>query len=187
MKHKRFDYRTWHRVEPGTGQQTGGPYARGWVSDFTAGSVLKPLVVTVCGERRPILQDGFCWVQYLEPGTHNALTVHLDSAGVPQQLYVDIGQTTGLDADAIAYIDDLYLDVTAVCEVQPDGHWRVTRAEIIDIDELEEALKAGHVSSEQYALAWAEARAVEVALLEQRFEPVNVIRAYLQARRFELS
>lgn len=187
MKHKRFDYRTWHRIEPGTGRQTGRLYARGWVSDFTAGKVLKPLVVTVCGETRPILQDGFCWVQYQEDGNHNALTVHLDSAGVPQQLYVDIGQTTGLDADGIAYIDDLYLDVTVVCEVQPDGEWHVTKVEIIDIDELEEALSAGKVTPEQYELAWAEARAVEAALLEQRFEPVNVIRAYLQVRPFELS
>lgn len=179
MKHKRFDYRQWHRVEPGTGQQLCRPWAGGWVSDFRAGQVNKPLVVPVCGQTRTILHSGFRWVQYAEAGQHHALTVHLDAADMPQQLYVDIGAAVGLDPDGVAYIDDLYLDVTALCDVQPDGSWRVTATEIIDVDELEEALNTGQITPEHCALAWAEARAVQAALEGQTFAPVDIVRAYL--------
>lgn len=181
MKHKRFDYRQWHRVEPGTGQQLCRPWAGGWVSEFRAGQVNKPLVVLVCGQTRTILQDGYRWVQYAEAGQHHALTVHFDPAGVPQQLYVDIGAAVGLDPDGIAYIDDLYLDVVALCDVQPDGRWRVTATEIIDVNEVEEALSAGQITLEQHALAWAEARAVQAALEAQTFAPVDIVRQYLRA------
>lgn len=128
---------------------------------------------------RPILESGFRWVQYAEEGQQHALTVHLDPAGVPQQLYVDIGARVGRDPDGIAYIDDLYLDVTALCEVQPDGTWRVTATEIIDVDELEDALAMGLVTPEQYALAWAEARRGEAALQNGEFAAVDVVRDYL--------
>ena len=88
-------------------------------------------------------------------------------------------ETTGLDPDGIAFIEDLYLDVIALCDVQPDGRWHVTKTEIIDVDELEDALREGHVTPAQYDLAWTEARAVEAALRTQTFGPMDVVRGYL--------
>lgn len=179
MKHKRADYRDWHRVEPGTSEQTRLDLPGGWLVDYRAGQVNKPLHVPVCGQQRTILGSGYRWVHYAPRDRRHALTVHLDPAGVPQQLYVDIGLSTGLDPDGIAFIEDLYLDVIALCEVQPDGRWHITVTEIIDVDELEDALREGHVTPAQYDLAWTEARAVEAALRTQTFGPMDVVRGYL--------
>ena len=54
-----------------------------------------------------------------------------------------------------------------------------TATEIIDVDELEEALNTGQITPEHCALAWAEARAVQAALEGQTFAPVDIVRAYL--------
>lgn len=179
MKHKRADYRNWHRVEPGTGEQTRLELPGGWLVDYRAGQVLKPLHVPVCGQQRTILDTGYRWVHYAPRDRQHALTVHLDPAGVPQQLYVDICAGSGVDADGWPYTDDLYLDVIALCEVQPGGRWHVTETEIIDIHELEDAVRGGEVTPAQADLAWAEARAVQAALLAQTFGPVEVVRGYL--------
>ena len=177
IKHKRASYRGWHRVMDDEEQVIHVP--QGTLVDYRAVTVVKPLRVPVCGELRTILDSGFRWVHYAPRGAGHALTVHLDPAGVPQQLYVDIGIGAGLDPDGVPFLEDLYLDVTALCEVEPAGNWHVTATEIIDQNELEGALAAGHVTQAQYDLAWAEAHAVQAALLTQRFEPADVVRRYL--------
>ncbi|MHA0033633.1 DUF402 domain-containing protein [Deinococcus sp. PESE-13] len=179
MKHKRFDYLHWHRIREGSGEQTVLSLPGGVLTDFQAAEVTKPLRVACCGQQRLILADGYRWVNFAPTDKHHALMVQLDERNVPQQLYVDIGLSTGLDPDGIAFIEDLYLDVIALCDVQPDGRWHVTKTEIIDVDELEDALREGQVTPAQHDLAWSEARAVEAALRAQTFGPVDVVRGYL--------
>lgn len=179
MKHKRFDFLHWHRIQQGTGEQTTLRFPAGTLTDFQADEVLKPLRVSCCGEERLILDRGYRWVNFAPNGKNHALMVQLDEKGVPQQLYVDICDGHGLDPDGIPFVNDLYLDVIALCEVQPDGHWRVTDTEIIDQHELEEALGQGKVTQAQYDLAWAEARAVEAALRAGTFEAAETVRQYL--------
>lgn len=60
--------------------------------------------------------------------------------------YIDMIASQGVDEDEIPYFDDLYLDLV----VYPDG----TVIED-DMDELEDALLDGDITSEQYNLAIA--------------------------------
>lgn len=177
MKRKRFDHRTWHRAA--TGEQTVLELPGGLLVDYRAGEVTEPLRVPFRGRELLILDSGYRWVHYSPSGQTHALTVQLDTAGVPQQLYVDIGEGVGVGKDGLPYIDDLYLDVIAVCLVQPGGQWRVTETEIIDAEELEDALRSGAVSPGQAEFAWQEARAVEAALRGGRFAPLEILRGYL--------
>ena len=62
----------------------------------------------------------------------------------------------GLDQRNVPYFEDLYLDVV----VSPDGAF-----EVLDADELEEALNSGAISQAQFDLAWHETNRV-VGLLE---------------------
>lgn len=177
MKHKRVGRKNWHRVLADEEQVIHVP--QGVIVDYTAGEVIKPLVVAFKDQALRILDTGYRWVHFAPAGKNHALTVQLDAKGVPQQLYVDICDGHGLDPDGIPFVNDLYLDVIALCEVLPTGHWRVTATEIIDQHELEEALQQGKITQAQYELAWAEAKAVKTQLEAQAFDPLDLIRTYL--------
>lgn len=179
MKHKRFDFLHWHRIQQGTGEQTILNLPEGTLTDFQAESVLKPLRVSCCGEGRLILDTGYRWINFAPSNKNHALMVQINEKGVPQQLYVDICDGHGLDPDGIPYVNDLYLDVIALCEVLPNGQWQVTDTEIIDQHELEEALQEGKVTQAQYDFAWAEAREVEAALRAGSLAATETVRQYL--------
>ena len=59
------------------------------------------------------------------------------------QYYFDITEHNTIDGDNSCF-DDLMLDII----VQPDG-----RSALLDMDELAEALAAGNISKEDYAIA----------------------------------
>lgn len=177
MKHKRASRAGWHRVARGEETVLALPHGR--VVDYVAHEVGTPLVVPFRGRELRILDDGYRWVHYSPTGQNHALTVQLDPSGVPVQLYVDVGDGVGVDEDGVPYIDDLYLDVLAVCEVRPGGGWHVTETEITDVADLDAALQEGRVTPAQHALAWQEARAAEAALRAGTFAPLDVVRGYL--------
>ena len=56
----------------------------------------------------------------------------------------------------------------------------MAHTEVIDQNELDEALRLGRVTPQQHALAWAEIKAVQAALQAQTFAPLEVMRRYLQ-------
>ncbi|WP_161883690.1 DUF402 domain-containing protein [Deinococcus alpinitundrae] len=178
MKRKVFDRRIWSRAV--SGEQTTLSLPGGLLVDYRAGEVTTPKWVTVAGQARCILASGYRWVHYAPSGATHALTVQLDAAGRIQQLYVDVGEASGVGVDGLPWMDDLYLDVVGLVEVQQDGHWRVTDTEVIDQEELDEALRAGQVTPGQHAFAWAEIRHVLAALHAQTFAPLEVVRRYLQ-------
>lgn len=184
MKRKVFDLREWSRVARHTQTVTHIP---GYVIvDFTAHEVARPLDVPF-GERTVrILGDGFRWVRVHPTGTGegpgrenavgDALTVMLNAAGQPEQLYVDIHAGEGVGEDGLPWTEDVYLDVIA--DWQPS--WRVTETHIIDADELEEAVRAGQVSPTLAGAAWAHARLVEEGLRAGTYAPLGVLRGYLE-------
>ena len=178
MKRKVFDRRSWHRVV--SGEQTSLALPGGLIVDYRAGEVTEPKWVSVAGQARCILDSGYRWVHYAPSGAKHALTVQLDAAGRVQQVYVDVGEASGVSVGGLPWMDDLYLDVVGLVEVQQGGRWQVTDSEVIDQNELDEALRAGQVTPGQHALAWAEARRVLAALQAQTFAPLKVVRRYLQ-------
>jgi len=178
VKRKVFDRRSWSRVV--SGEQTTLNLPGGLIVDYRAGEVTEPKWVTVAGQALCILDSGYRWVHYAPSGAKHALTVQLDAAGRVQQLYMDVGEASGVSESGLPWMEDLYLDVVALVEVQPDGRWQVTASEVIDQDELDAALSAEQVTPGQHAFAWAEIRRVLAALHAQNFAPLEVVRRYLQ-------
>ncbi|GAA5512228.1 hypothetical protein Dcar01_00942 [Deinococcus carri] len=175
MKRKGNDYVAWF----GSGEQQVLRVPNGWLVEYRPGKVETPLDVTLLGQTVRVLDSGYRWVDVVPDTGHHALKVQMDGQGVPRQLYVDIFRESGLDAAGVPWVNDLYLDVVALCQVLPDGRWQVTAAEIIDVDELEEALAAGRVTPREAALAWEQAQAAQAALLAQAFPLLEVVRQYV--------
>lgn len=182
MKHKRWDLTKWARW--GTGTATVLRLPEGVLADFKAHKVKLPLVMDSLGQQVCVFDDGYRWIHFAPTGQNHALTVKSRGDGSPVQLYVDICQGHGQDPDGMPFVNDLYLDVIASCKVQADGSWRVTGTEIIDQDDLDAALAKGKITQAQFDFAWAEARAVQMALEAQQFKPVAVVQAYLRGQPF---
>ncbi|WP_264774631.1 DUF402 domain-containing protein [Deinococcus aetherius] len=121
--------------------------------DYSPGQGATPLDILLFGQTVRVLDSGYRWVDFIPASGHHALKVQMDARGTPVQLYVDIFRESGLDTAGVPWINDLYLDVVALCTVELDGTWRVHRAEIIDVDELEEALHRGLITAEEATLA----------------------------------
>jgi uncharacterized protein len=130
---------------------------QGWIAEFKMIRVREPLFVPNVGSSICIADAGFVWLHYLRDDARHVITVMYDSSGAIVQWYIDIVLEHGLDERGVPYFDDLYLDVV----VSPDG-----RFEVQDADELEDALKAGAISREQFDLAWLETNRL-VGLLER--------------------
>lgn len=157
-------------------EQTVTALPGGTIVDFRVLEMNTPLIGMLLGQSLTVMDTGYRWISYIPEGTKHALLVMLDTSGSPLQLYVDVGERTGVGEGGLPWIDDLYLDVTANCAVLPDGRWRVMDTEIIDQDELETALLNGKITQAQFDLAWTEARKIDDALQNNHFEPVEIVR-----------
>ena len=157
VKRKRGDRRDWTRVVNPDYRQA--HHHSGLITAPRIPAVREPLVVTCCGERTCIADAGYLWLTHYPPGARHVVTTQFDDHRRPVQWYVDIVDSFGLGEDRRPWFDDLYLDVVA----SPAG-----RAELLDADELDDALAPGRVTRAQYELAWREARDVMTALPEGR-------------------
>lgn len=128
----------------------------------------KPLIVRFQGvENTTIVDDGYCWLQIAPEDQHWWLTTMLDPQGRITQYYFDITWENHLLGSEESWFLDLYLDVV----VMPDG-----RMELLDADELEQALADGHITREMFDSAWAWANQL-MADLEGR---VSELEAFCQ-------
>ena len=161
MKRKYSDRGAWARIlaRRYTQSRVATPDFEGIVTLLCMDAVTEPLDVLVRGDCVRIVDVGYSWVQHFSarPGDeHFALTTMFDVAVEVVEWYFDIVRRHGLDQRGIPWYDDLYLDVIAT----PDGN-----IDLLDADELDEALRLGKVTREEHALAWREARRL-VSLLE---------------------
>lgn len=101
------------------------------------------------GEPVVIYEDDYHWLQIAMEDCHWWLTVMIDGNGQITQYYFDITLENHLLGSRDSWFWDLYLDVV----LMPDG-----RFDLLDADELDEALRQGDITAEQHALAhhWAQ-------------------------------
>jgi uncharacterized protein len=125
-----------------------GTLFSGYVTRLDLLEVTSPLWVKSCGEEICVADEGYSWLQHFPRGTHYTLTSQWDEKGEILQWYFDICEKHGLTDDGIPYWEDLYLDIVGT----PDHTF-----ELLDQDELVEALEQKRISSEQYKLAVREA------------------------------
>ncbi|MDV6374106.1 DUF402 domain-containing protein [Deinococcus arenicola] len=183
MKRKTFDLRPWARVTQSTQTVLAVP---GYVIvDFTAQTVIRPLDVARPGSvgTQRILDNGYRWIRCHPTGTGEgvmgaALTVQMNAEGQPVQFYVDIHGGEGVQDDGLPWHDDLYLDV--IGGPHDAQRWTITATDIIDADELEEAVEAGLITPNLAARIWDHARQIEAELLAGTYAPVDILRRYVE-------
>lgn len=98
-----------------------------------------------------IINDGLCvmddnyYVFEVVPKVGNyAMRLFLDDKRNPLEYYFDIFKSSGIDKDTgVFYYDDLYLDVTCC----------MGKTNILDMDELDEALKEKDITEDDYNFA----------------------------------
>ena len=127
----------------------------GYLTLLCIDEVLEPLYLEEDGLRVCVADRGFSWLQHFPTDTGYTLTTMFDAQGNIVQWYIDICHCHGIDERGIPWFDDLYLDIV----VTPEG-----RVQLLDAEELEEALASGAICREDYEFAWRAAEAVLTAL-----------------------
>ncbi|HEY0754470.1 MAG TPA: DUF402 domain-containing protein [Ktedonobacteraceae bacterium] len=127
----------------------------GYVTLLRLDKVREPLFVSFGQERVCIADQGYDWLQHFPAGEHFVLLSAFDREGELVQWYIDIVGSTGVDEQGVPWYEDLYLDIV----VAPNGETL-----LLDVDELDEALRQNKVSSSQYNFAWQQASALLDAL-----------------------
>ena len=90
-----------------------------------------------------VMDDGYYVVEVVPKCENYAMRLFLDSNRKPLEYYFDICKNNGLDSEAmVPCYDDLYLDITVL-----DG-----KVNILDEDELEEALEIKDITLDDYKL-----------------------------------
>lgn len=110
--------------------------------------VRQPLWITSLGQGVRIADVGFVWVHHFPENANHVVTSMFDAHGDLVQHYIDIIWRWGRDTRGVPWFDDLYLDVV----VSSTG-----AVELLDEDELEDALRMGAITLEQHDLARTEA------------------------------
>ena len=106
-------------------------------------SVTAPLDKTVDGTPVRIVDNGYCWMQIAPENEHWWLTVMFNEREEIIQYYFDVTLENMICGQESCF-RDLFLDVAAIPE---------RKIELLDRDELEEALAEGIITPEEYGLA----------------------------------
>jgi predicted RNA-binding protein associated with RNAse of E/G family len=157
VKRRTADRSKWDRV---LAHRYAGVYAQepdfeGHVALLTLERVREPLIVTLGGKQYRLADAGYSWLTHFPTGRNYTVTTVFDAEGEVVEWYIDVCAATGVDERGVPWFDDLYLDVV----VLPGGE-----IFLLDEDELEDALRQGAITREQYDLAWTEARRLIAAV-----------------------
>jgi predicted RNA-binding protein associated with RNAse of E/G family len=136
------------------------PEFHGYVTLLRIDEVTEPLYATFGGERVCIAGRGYDWLQHFPDGAHYALLAAFDEQGTLVQWYIDVVEGMGVDERGVPWYADLYLDIV----IAAGGETL-----LLDVDELDEALRQGEVTQSQYDFAWREASILLDALEEDLF------------------
>lgn len=93
--------------------------------------------ITVCDK-------GMRWLQLLPEDGNVLVTAMINPDDVIDIWYIDISAGHGIDADGVAFYDDLYLDIV----VRPNGDIKID-----DMDELEDALEKNYIDKQLFDMA----------------------------------
>jgi len=146
MKHSKLNYEEWKCI------LSKDLYCKNVESDFFTGyigllhihEVSESQIWRFNGEDMVVCDNGVKWLTILPKDDYYCITAMMNPESEVLVWYIDMIASQGQDADGVAYIDDLYLDLV----VYPDG----TVLED-DMDELEDALRKGDISKELFDLA----------------------------------
>ena len=146
MKRKSLSYQTWtcitRKIQRIRQVQT--PTFSGYLSLIQIQEVSEPQIWDFNGEKITVCQKGYQWLSILPGKEDYCITAMFNEHRQIDLWYIDMIAAQGTDTEGIPWFDDLYLDLI----VRPDG----TILED-DRDELEEALRQGYITRQQFELA----------------------------------
>lgn len=143
---------------------------KGYLSLVCVDKTAIPLIKKTCDETICILDDGYMWLeQYFIDKNFSISTIYDEDKNLVQW-YIDIVKTIGITEDGIPYFDDLFLDIIAT---------PTSDIEILDRDELDEALNENIITSEEYENVLEIAGYVIDNVLKDREKLVNSSNKYL--------
>lgn len=133
---------------------------KGYITILQIHKVKGPSYVNYDEKEVCIVDDGYMWLQHFPKNNHYSVTTMFNAEGEIVQWYIDICRENGIE-DGRPWMDDLFLDIV----VLPTGE-----VHLKDADELEEALKHGHIDQFLYDLAWTEAKRLINLINGNQFE-----------------
>lgn len=144
----------------------------GYVTLLCLDKVREPLWTKSSKKKVCIVENNYSWLQYFPKGKHYAVTAQFNEYGQIVQWYIDICLQNGITENNIPWLDDLFLDIV----VSPTGE-----IELLDFDELQNALAVNEISMAEYDLAISESERLLVDISENRFAIFNLCQSYRQA------
>jgi len=148
MKLKYADYPNWNRVNQKKyiNKYFNNDDFSGNISLLTAEKVKQKLTITKHNKELVLIDDNYKWLEIYPDNNKNiAVSVAMDNNDEILEWYFDIAKDTLLTEEGVPYIKDLYLDVI----LYPSGE-----IEILDEDELQEALDKKDISKEDFDFAY---------------------------------
>lgn len=180
MKIKGIPEKNWHRID--TAYTKLGKITFKETEYYIAGTYFKKIkekkVIKVFNEDICVLDDGYLWITIIPMKENYALTIKADNKDKLIHFYFDITKENFLDEKNIPFFKDLYLDVIY------DGDDRI---EILDKDELEQALNEGDITIEDYNFAIKEAEYIKSILPENKYNLLKVANRWISlfSKHFE--
>jgi predicted RNA-binding protein associated with RNAse of E/G family len=162
MKLKRADRSDWKRITQKRFAmlQVNNDEFKGYISLFCIDGVREPLWINLADETVCLADKGYMWLQQFPQGTHYVITTVFNEQGVLVRWYIDICKQYYLDEQGTLRYVDLYLDL----DISPEG-----KILLLDVDELDEALRQGVITPLDYELAWREVNSLMTAIEEDMF------------------
>lgn len=117
-----------------------------------------------------ILDNNYIWLQLVPMDKHYIFTIVFDENKNIVQWYINITNMNGIDLDGRIFYDDMYLSII----VNPDG--KIT---LLNENEINLALNNNLITSEQYKLAYKEARDIMDIIRSNKLD-------YLKEKSFEV-
>lgn len=138
------------------GKQVNTPTIKGYLGLLTINSVSEKQIWKYNNKDVFVCDNGYHWLSIMPENEFYCITVMMDDNFIIKVCYIDIIDTQGYDDDNVPYFYDLYLDLV----VYPNGEIIVD-----DMDELQEALKTGEITTLQYNQALAASQKLQDGLL----------------------
>ena len=132
-------------------------------------AVEQPYSVYINGERVKKLDKDFTIIEYTPLDKKYNVRIHVNDKKEILEYYFDIIAENNIK-DGIPFYNDLYLDVVYF---QPAATKEGTYIQLVDCNELEEALKENIIDQEQFDMAYIEAEKLMKELKEKKNWYVN--------------
>lgn len=133
----------------------------GYAALIVIDKITEALWANVCGKSICVADKGYSWLTLFPPGDGHVVTAMLDQEHNVVQWYIDICKGHGLTEENIPWYDDLYLDIIVSAQKEIN---------LIDQEDLEQALIQGVIDQKTYDYAYTEANSLIDLLVKNQFK-----------------